>query len=101
MSKRYFTVRVIFEKQLTEQRLIEAMATSISKHFGEVGMASINLRLIRYDPERAEAVVACEKPTTNQLLTALAFVREIDGVPISLLVIRISGTIKSLSKPKK
>ncbi|HYW00167.1 MAG TPA: Rpp14/Pop5 family protein, partial [Candidatus Acidoferrum sp.] len=63
MSKRYFMVRVIFEKQLTEQRLIEAMATSIAKHFGEVGMASINLRLIRYDPERAEAVVACEKST--------------------------------------
>ena len=101
MSKRYFMVRVIFDKQLTEQTLIEAMATSITKHFGEVGIASINLRLIRYDPEKAEAVVVCEKATTDQLLTALTFIREIDGAPISLLVVRISGTIKSLSKPKK
>ncbi|MGO9644417.1 MAG: Rpp14/Pop5 family protein [Candidatus Bathyarchaeia archaeon] len=56
---------------------------------------------MRYDPEKAEAVVVCEKATTNQLLAALTFVREIDGAPISLLVVRISGTIKSLSKPKK
>jgi len=101
MSKRYFSVRVIVDKQLTEQHLIETVATSIIKHFGEVGMASMNLRLIRYDPKEGEAVVVCEKATTNQLLTALTFVREIDGAPISLLVVRTSGTIKGLSNPKK
>jgi RNase P/RNase MRP subunit POP5 len=101
MSKRYFMVRVLFDKQLTEQHLIEAMAASITKLFGEVGMASINLRLVRYDSERSEAVVVCEKATTNQLLTALTFVREIEGAPISILVVRISGTIKGLLKPKK
>ena len=101
MSKRYFLLRAIFDKQLTEQHLIEAVATSITKHFGEIGMASMNLRLVRYDPKEGDAVVVCEKATTNQLLTALTFVREIDGAPISLLVVRTSGTIKGLSKPKK
>jgi len=101
VNKRYLMVRVIFGGQLTQQRLMEAMITSITKYFGEVGAALINLRLIRFDPAKAEAVLVCEKSMMNKLLTALTFVQEIDGFPISLLVVRVSGTIKSLLKAKK
>jgi len=100
MSKRYFLVRVIFDKPITEQHLVELINASIAKYFGEIGSASINLQFISYKPN-AEAVVACEKCMSNELLTALTFVQEADGIPISILVVRVSGTIRSLSKPNK
>lgn len=100
MSKRYFMLHVNSNRPLTEEQLLGVMVTSITKHFGEIGIASMNLRLIRYDREAAEAVVACEKIMANELLTALAFARDVDGISLSLVVIRISGTIKSLAKRK-
>ncbi|HXY83096.1 MAG TPA: Rpp14/Pop5 family protein [Candidatus Saccharimonadales bacterium] len=100
MSKRYFMLRIDSNTQLTEEQLIGVIITSITKHFGEIGIASMNLRLIRYDREAAEAVVACERIMANELLTALALARDVDGISLSLVVIRISGTIKGLAKKK-
>jgi RNase P/RNase MRP subunit POP5 len=100
MSKRYFLVRVIFDKPISGQHLVELINASIAKYFGEMGTASINPQFISYNPN-AEAIVACQKCMSNQLLTALTFVQETDGMPISLLVVRVSGTIRSLSKPNK
>ena len=100
MSKRYFMVRVIFNKPITEPHLVELINATIAKCFGEMGAASINLQFIRYDLKNAEAVVACEKSMSNQLLTALAFVQTTDGQPISLLAVRVSGTIRGLLRPR-
>jgi RNase P/RNase MRP subunit POP5 len=98
--KRYFLVRVCGKEEvtITGEQFLVALIASVRKYFGEIGLSTIDPRLIRYDPQSHTAIVACEKAHEEGLQAATALVKEIDAAPITLLTVRTSGTIKGLSK---
>lgn len=98
MTRRYFLVKVVSDGPVSGEQFAGALTGAIRRYFGEVGLSRIEPKLIRFDLERSEAVVACKKEGAGELEGAMALISNVSGSSIALLTVRASGTIKSLRK---
>lgn len=96
MVKRYVLVKIISQSIISPDQFNDLLTQSVKKSFGEIGFIAVNPRLIRFNAERAEAIVACERSKVMDLQTALALAIDTQGTKVALITIRVSGTIKGL-----
>ena len=96
MTKRYVLVRVFSKSPLSAEQFQSTLMDSIRRSFGEFGLARIGPKLIRFDPARAEAVVACNKDGTEDLQAAIGLVSDAQETAITALTMSVSGTLKGL-----
>ena len=99
MGRRYLLIKVVCETSLSDEQLLEALTNSVRKYFGEIGLARIDPRLIRFDHNRSTAIVSCSDGGLAQLESAVALISQYLEIPLAPLVLRVSGTIKGLRKP--
>jgi RNase P/RNase MRP subunit POP5 len=100
LSRRYFLIRLVSDRPVSSEQFGKAVADSVRRCFGEFGLSRIDPRLIRFDPQRSEAVLACNKDGAEELQAAIAMLsNELDDA-MAALVLRVSGTIKGLRKKK-
>ena len=97
MSRRYLLVQVCSRQPVTGDQFAEALATSILKHFGRVGLSRIDPKLIRFDSHASKAIVSCAKNSTDEMQAALALC-QIYGSESSAVSLKVSGTIKGLRR---
>ncbi len=95
--RRYLLIRIYSENHtaISGEQFNDALLSSVRKYFGEIGVNTIVPKLLRFDPHRLEAIVACQS-REKDLQAAVALIREIAGSSTAALTVRISGTIKSL-----
>jgi RNase P/RNase MRP subunit POP5 len=98
MVRRYLLVRILSERGLSGDQFNELLIQTVKKSFGEIGFVRVNPKLIHFNAEKAEAIVACERGRVMDLEAALALATDHLGVTIALITTRVSGTIKSLRK---
>ena len=98
MTRRYLLVKVISERSLSEEQLQKALTETIRRYFGEIGLSRINPKLIRFDPEESIAVVGCRTTGIVELQAALALLSHVEDTSVMPLVLRRSGTIRSLAR---
>ncbi len=98
MVRRYLLVKAVSERPLSSEQLATALIDSVRRCYGEVGLSRIDPKLMRFDPGRSEAIIACKKDGARELQAAIALIYEASDVPIVPLVLRVSGTIKGLGK---
>jgi len=100
MARRYLLVKVVSERPLSSEQFGTALIGSVRRCFGEVGLSRIDPKLVRFDPNQSEAIVACKRDGASELQAAIALISEASEVSIVPLVLRVSGTIKGLGKRK-
>lgn len=100
MSKRYLLVKIVADKPLSREQFGNAVLDSVRRNFGEIGLSRIDPRLVRYDPDRSSAIIACKRERATELQAAVALISEFSGESFIPLVVRVSGTIKALGKRK-
>jgi RNase P/RNase MRP subunit POP5 len=100
MARRYLLVKVVSDRPLSSDQFAAALIGSVRRCFGEIGLSRIDPRLVRFNPNRSEAIVACKKDRASELQAAIALTSEASEVSIAPLVLRVSGTIKGLGKRK-
>ena len=98
MTRRYLLIKICSPASVTEEQFSQAMAASIMRYFGEVGLSRIAPKLIRFNSHESSAVVACAKDHANEMQAALAFIRQVGESEALMLPLKTSGTIKGLSK---
>lgn len=98
MSKRYLLVRLISDTQLSREQFWDALCNSVRRYFGEIGLARVDPRVLRYDAAKGRAIVACMKDAVNDLQTALALISHIAELDVAPLVLGVSGTIRALER---
>ena len=98
MTRRYFRVRVDSPQPITGEEFIATLTASLRKYFGEVGLSTVNAKLMRFDPQKSEAIVSCYRGSEDKLQAALALINRIGESEVSPLTLRFSGTIKGLRK---
>jgi RNase P/RNase MRP subunit POP5 len=76
------------------------VTNSVRKYFGEMGLTRIEPKLIRYDPARSEAVVACAKEGAEDFQAAIALISDKSTNRITPITLRVSGTLKGLRRKK-
>jgi len=100
MSRRYLLVKVLYGKDFTDQQFHGALNSSVRTHFGDIGFARIDPRIIKFNQSTLTSIVSCEKDAVKELASALALITDSGGATISVLVLAASGTIKGLRKRK-
>lgn len=101
MNKRYFLLKVISERALSAEQFGSALMSSVRKYFGEVGLARIDPKLLRFDATHSEAVIACNKEAAENLQAAIALISDIPETRIAAITMRVSGTIKGLRRKQR
>jgi RNase P/RNase MRP subunit POP5 len=75
---------------------MDALWASVTKLYGEVGASLTGLALISFDVERKVAVVRSSLVSLPSVRASLAAVTSVAGVPASMHVLAVSGTLKAL-----
>jgi len=68
----------------------------VTKLYGEVGASLTGLALINCDAERKVFVVRTSLASLPSVRASLAMVTSVAGVPASIRVLAVSGTLKAL-----
>ena len=95
-SRRYVSIRIVAEGAFSQEAFQEGLEREIRRGFGAAGLAKINPRIIRFEPEKKRAVVRCNSRYVPELKFALAITEKIGEQPCVLFSKRTSGTLKSL-----
>jgi RNase P/RNase MRP subunit POP5 len=96
MSRRYVLVRIVSDQTVTEEQFGGALMAAVRKNFGEIGLARIGPKLVRFDSVRLLAIIACKQEMVAELEAAVALIPSCGEVPVTPLAIQVSGTIKGL-----
>lgn len=100
MTRRYLLVKVVYGRDFTDKMFHDALNSSVRTHFGEIGFARIDPKVIRFNQSTLTSIVSCEKSAVKELASALALITDSGGATITALVLAASGTIKGLRKRK-
>ena len=81
-----------------DREFMDAVWSSLSKLYGEVGASMASLALISYDSDRKFAVLRTNLSVVDDVRASLATIISIAGKSASVHVLAVSGTIKALHK---
>ena len=95
-KRRYIEFRVIGPSG--EKDVSQALSNSILSLFGEDGYAKANFSIIEYS--KGKGICRCTHDWLDNILVALAFVAKINGENARIMVLSVSGTLKTIRKAK-
>jgi RNase P/RNase MRP subunit POP5 len=101
MARRYLLVKIVCDRKLTNEQFHETLINSTRRYFGELGLSRIDPRMIEFDAVSSRAIVSCEQTATSEFESAMALITRHDETPMSVLVLRVSGTVKGAARGKK
>jgi RNase P/RNase MRP subunit POP5 len=94
MKRRYLLI--FSEPAHHPEKVAEAVRSSYKSLFGELGLASSDLRLIKEYEREGAVILRCALDSMPKAILAAATVTEIDGAKAALRVLAVSGTLTSL-----
>ena len=98
MKRRYLALSIDTSEPFSQNTFVDAVWTSVSKLYGEHGASQINFSLISFDVQNNTAVIRTNHTGVDLIRAALACLTKIGGKPAAVHVLRVSGTLKALSK---
>lgn len=101
MARRYILVKIVYDRKLTGEQFREVLDNAGTRYFGELGLSRIDPRVVKFDAESSTAIVSCERIATSELESALTMITAYAKASMTLLVLRVSGTVKGAAKGRK
>ena len=96
VRRRYLALQVNSEADLTKTDLSWAISDKIHLLYGVKGAAETDYRMIEFDQQQGRGIIRCSHDKLTETRAALAHITAINGAPVSVQVVTVSGTIKSL-----
>jgi RNase P/RNase MRP subunit POP5 len=93
--RRYLLVDV-FRGKITGSELNQILKEKMTQLYGAKGLSEANLKLIDFDSESNAAIIRCNHKSIRSLRATLALITSYNSRPLTINVIKSSGTIKSL-----
>lgn len=91
-------VKLVCERKWTDQQFHDALDYSVRKYFGELGFSRIDPKIVKFDTDSSTGIVSCERRGASELQSAMALITNHAQVPITVLVLGVSGTIRGIRK---
>ena len=85
-----------YEGLPTEREIMDAIWSSVTKLYGEVGASLTGLALIYFDGEHKIIVVRTSLASLTLVRASLAAITSVAGRGASVRVLAVSGTLKAL-----
>jgi RNase P/RNase MRP subunit POP5 len=97
---RYLAIQIESNESFEEDDIKDAFWDAVLQLFGEYGASKAGLFLINYDKQKKQAVLRCSHKALSMVHASVASITKINGKPVAFQVLKISGTIKALSKKR-
>ena len=81
---------------ITEKEIIKSIWSSMILLFGEYNSYFSGLWMIKYDIQKKWGIIRCNNKTKEKVISALALITQIKGIPVIFHTIKTSGTIKKI-----
>ena len=98
VRRRYLALKIECKDQLQEKEVSDALWNAALRLFGEVGLSQAGLYLVHFDSENNNAVLRCSHTALPMIRAAVASITEIGDKPAAVHVLRVSGSLKALSR---
>ena len=100
MKRRYLLLQIESGETFTQDEVMSTIWKAVTKLYGETGASKTGLSLIEYDQMQRTATVRVLLNAAGPARASIASVTEIRGRPVALHVLKVSGSIRGLGKPK-
>ncbi len=101
VKRRYLALQLDSDNVPSEKAFLDAVWHAVSQLYGEHGASLTSLALIDFDAEYKTAVLRTSLLTVNAVRAAIASITRIEGKPVAVHVLAVSGTIKALCAKTK
>jgi len=98
VRRRYLALSVLSEQPISERDAMDAVWNTLLQLFGECGASQANLTFIEYNSEKNRGIVRCSHRALEMVRASVASITEINGKPVAIDVLGVSGTLKALRK---
>ena len=98
VRRRYLALKIDSEEQLEPSMVSDAIWNALLRLFGEVGASQSGLYTVRSDKESNFIVLRCSHKALPMVKASLAAVTNVEGKRAVIHVLRVSGTLKALSR---
>lgn len=98
VRRRYLALKVDSEEQLEPSAVSDAIWNAVLRLFGEVGASQAGLYTVRSDKESSLIVLKCSHKALPMVRASVASITNVDGKRAAIHVLRVSGTLKALSR---
>lgn len=88
---------VVGDQDFNEGAVLDAVQDSVCKLFGEYGASKANIRLIKGPRKKGQVVIRCSHIMLEKVRAAVASILEVDGKPVAIHVLGVSGTLRALA----
>lgn len=95
---RYLLVRVVSDRNVSEEDFRSALEGVGKDFFGSIGLLQVSPKILRYDPVRREAILKCRVESLDRVRSTVALLTQVSGQPAAAFVARSSGTIRALTR---
>jgi ribonuclease P/MRP protein subunit POP5 len=95
-KRRYLALQLESQKMPSEREFTDAIWSSITKLYGEVGASLAGLVLINFEGERKIFVIRVSLASLLSVRASLASLTSVAGEASSVHVLAVSGTLKAL-----
>jgi ribonuclease P/MRP protein subunit POP5 len=96
VKRRYIALQLDSDFITSEREFMDAVWTSVTKLYGEVGASLTGLALINFDGERKIFVVRTSLVSYPSVRASLPTITNVAGKDASVHVLAVSGTLKAL-----
>ncbi len=98
VRRRYLAIKVLSEQSISKRDIVDVVWNRVLQLFGEYGASQTNLTFIEYNSEKSWGIVRCSHRALEMVRASVASVTEINGKPVAIDVLGVSGTLKALRK---
>jgi len=97
-KKRYVAFEVISQNQVGD--VLSGLKIQIASYFGQKGMADSGVSILneKYDIEKQHGVIKIGHKFVDQLKTALILIKDLNGVPVLIRSLNVSGILKKTTQ---
>ena len=93
--RRYLLVD-LFEGDISGSELFQALKEKMIQLYGAKGLSEASIKLIDFDSEYRTTIIRCNHKSIRKTRATIALLTSFNSQPLTLNVIKASGTIKSL-----
>ena len=98
VRRRYLAIKVLSEQSISKREIVDAVWNAVLQLFGEYGASQASLTFIEYNSEKSWGIVRCSHRALEMVRASVASITEINGKPVAIDVLGVSGTLKALRK---
>jgi ribonuclease P/MRP protein subunit POP5 len=91
--KRYLVFEVLAKNEISRDELAKEITSASHSLYGDIGVSTISPKLLDFNGK--SGILRCAQDRVNEARAILATVNNINGAPLTLRVVGISGTIKA------